>query len=73
MDLYEVGRITGIMLFVYLIMVVIPNSAQKWIDRNKVSIDIGKNVKQKVYVFIDKGDHYEVWENKTNGDKHERT
>ena len=28
MDLYEVGRITGIMLFVYLIMVVIPDSAK---------------------------------------------
>lgn len=72
MDLYEVGRITGIMLFVYLIMVVIPDSVKKWIDRNKVSIDIGKNVKQKVYVFIDKGDHYEVWENKTKGERDKR-
>lgn len=30
-----------------------------------------KNHVQKVYVFIDKGDNYEVFENKTEGDKHE--
>ena len=73
MDLYEVGRVTGIILFVYLVTGVIPDFFNKWIFRNKITIDIGKNVKQKVYVFIDKGDHYEVWENKTEGDKHERT
>lgn len=73
MDLYEVGRITGIILFVYLVTGVIPDLLKKWIFRNKIIIDIGKNVKQKVYVFIDKGDNYEVFENKTEGDKHERT
>lgn len=73
MDLYEVGRITGIILFVYLVTGVIPDLLKKWIFRNKITIDIGKNVKQKVYVFIDKGDNYEVFENKTEGDKHERT
>lgn len=73
MDLYEVGRITGIILLVYLVTGVIPDLIKKWIFRNTITIDIGKNVKQKVYVFIDKGDHYEVWENKTKGDKHERT
>lgn len=73
MDLYEVGRITGIILFVYLVTGVIPDLLKKWIFRNKITIDIGKNVKQKVYVFIDKGDNYEVIGNETEGDKHERT
>ena len=73
MDLYEVGRITGIILFVYLVTGVIPDLIKKWIFRNTITIDIGKNVKQKVYVFIDKGDHYEVIGNETEGDKHERT
>lgn len=73
MDLYEVGRITGIILFVYLVTVVIPDLFKKWIFRNKIIIDVGKNVKQKVYVFIDNGDHCQVFENKTEGDKHERT
>lgn len=53
MDLYEVGRITGIILFVYLVTGVISDLLKKWIFRNKITIDIGKNVKQKVYVFID--------------------
>lgn len=73
MDLYEVGRITGIILFVYLVTGVIPDLIKKWIFRNTITVDIGKNVKQKVYVFIDKDEHYEVFENKTEGDKHERT
>lgn len=71
MDLYEVGRITGIILFVYLVTGIIPDLFKKWIFRNKITIDISKNVKQKVYVFIDKGDNYEVFENKTEGDKHD--
>lgn len=71
MDLYEVGRITGIILFVYLVTGVIPNLFKKWIFRNTITIDIGRNVKQKVYVFIDKDDHCEVFENKPEGDKHE--
>lgn len=73
MDLYEVGRITGIILFVYLVTGVIPDLIKKWIFRNKITIDIGKNVKQKIYVFVDKGDCYEIFENKTEGDKYERT
>lgn len=73
MDLYEVGRITGIVLFVYLVTGVIPDLFKKWIFRDKIIINVGEKVKKKIYVFIDEGDHYEIFENKTEGDKHERT
>lgn len=47
MDLYEVGRITGIILFVYLVTGIIPDLFKKWVFRNKITIDIGKKRKAK--------------------------